>query len=91
MANDEIGEEEPTVQYYWPNKMGRMMLLSLEDVMGMLHELLDTMGSAPATIVSVGASVLLGCALHARAGARAAGHVANELCLSPYMLVLLNQ
>ena len=34
MTNDEPNVEEPAVQYYWPNKMGRMMLLSLEDVMG---------------------------------------------------------
>ncbi len=34
MTNDVQNQEEPTVQYYWPNKMGRMLLLSLEDVMG---------------------------------------------------------
>lgn len=33
MATDER-DKDTEVQYYWPNKMGRMMLLSLEDVMG---------------------------------------------------------
>ncbi len=28
------GRDVAQVQYYWPNKMGRMMLLALEDVMG---------------------------------------------------------
>jgi predicted hydrocarbon binding protein len=36
MTTDEQGtdKEAQQPQYYWPNKMGRMMLLSLEDVMG---------------------------------------------------------
>lgn len=34
MTTDEHDKDIPTVQYYWPNKMGRMYLLSLEDVMG---------------------------------------------------------
>lgn len=33
MATDAPGEA-PSGQYYWPNKMGRMYLLALEDVMG---------------------------------------------------------
>jgi predicted hydrocarbon binding protein len=33
MTTDER-DKDTEVQYYWPNKMGRMMLLSLEDVMG---------------------------------------------------------
>jgi len=32
--NDELSPPESVKQYYWPNKMGRMFLLSLEDVMG---------------------------------------------------------
>ena len=34
MTTDEQGQEAPKPQYYWPNKMGRMFLLSLEDVIG---------------------------------------------------------
>jgi predicted hydrocarbon binding protein len=34
MIGDEKDGHPSKVQYFWPNKMGRMMLLSLEDVMG---------------------------------------------------------
>ena len=34
MTTEEQIAEESRAQYYWPNKMGRMMLLALEDVMG---------------------------------------------------------
>ena len=34
MTPEEHTIEAPRPQYYWPNKMGRMMLLALEDVMG---------------------------------------------------------
>jgi hypothetical protein len=33
-VNDESLLPEPVTRYYWPNKMGRMFLLALEDVMG---------------------------------------------------------
>jgi predicted hydrocarbon binding protein len=32
--NGESVSSEPVARYYWPNKMGRMFLLALEDVMG---------------------------------------------------------
>ena len=32
--SQETGIEQPLPTYYWPNKMGRMFLLALEDVMG---------------------------------------------------------
>ena len=32
--NDQSVLPEPVTRYYWPNKMGRMFLLALEDVMG---------------------------------------------------------
>ena len=34
MTFDEQGTAASKARYYWPNKMGRMMLLALEDVMG---------------------------------------------------------
>jgi predicted hydrocarbon binding protein len=34
MTPEEHATGAPRPQYYWPNKMGRMMLLALEDVMG---------------------------------------------------------
>jgi len=34
MTTEEQIAEASRPQYYWPNKMGRMMLLALEDVMG---------------------------------------------------------
>jgi bacteriochlorophyll 4-vinyl reductase len=34
MTSEQEASEAAPAQYYWPNKMGRMMLLALEDVMG---------------------------------------------------------
>lgn len=34
MTADDNQTDEPQVTYYWPNKMGRMMLFALEDVLG---------------------------------------------------------
>lgn len=34
MTTDDNQTDSPQVVYYWPNKMGRMLLLALEDVLG---------------------------------------------------------
>ena len=41
MTFDEQGNDAPKVQYYWPNKMGRMMLLAT-----LLGSIVSTLGLA---------------------------------------------